>query len=202
MGRVLGTGSYAVVMEALHKPSGKCVAIKIYERCNVMIQKKMDYVRREITVMKNIEHDNLIKLYEVISTPKEICIAMELAKGVSLLNYMEAHEGGKLSEKEACVIFKGIVLGIKHCHDNNIIHRDIKLENIIVDESLNVKVIDFGFSTWVTAGQRLGLFCGTPSYMPPELVRRRKYSGPPVDVWSLGVLLYTCLLYTSPSPRD
>jgi len=193
IGSVLGIGSYGVVKEALHKASGENVAIKVYERYKVLTTQKMNYVKREITVMKNIDHKNLTKLHEVICTPKEIFIVMEFIKGISLLDYMESQVDKRINEREAIEIFKQIVSGIKYCHNNNIIHRDIKLENIIIDNSLNVKIIDFGFSTWTIRGQRLKLFCGTPSYMPPEIVRKRSYNGPPIDIWSLGVLLYTML---------
>ena len=83
--------------------------------------------------------------------------------------------------------------GISYCHSSNIIHRDIKLENILLDSSNNVKIIDFGFATVNTPGSKSRLFCGTPSYMAPEIVGKRENPGPGADVWALGVLLFVML---------
>jgi MAP/microtubule affinity-regulating kinase len=75
----------------------------------------------------------------------------------------------------------------------NIAHRDIKLENIILDEELNPKIIDFGFSTCIQADKKIKIFCGTPSYMAPEVVQRKEYRGEGADIWALGVMLFVCI---------
>jgi MAP/microtubule affinity-regulating kinase len=96
-------------------------------------------------------------------------------------------------------IFKQVAEGVAYLHQQNIVHRDIKLDNILVEESTRmVKLIDFGFSVVVAGGQRLKVFCGTPSYMSPEIVRKNEYDGKPVDVWALGVLLFVLLTGTFP----
>ena len=79
---------------------------------------------------------------------------------------------------------------MNYCHSKNIVHRDLKLENILIDESRNIKLIDFGFSIITPYDKKLSIFCGTPSYMAPELVEKKEYFGPPVDVWALGIILY------------
>ena len=86
-----------------------------------------------------------------------------------------------------------MLIGIEYCHQKNITHRDIKLENILLDENKNIKIIDFGFSTCCSHEKKEKIFCGTPSYMSPEIVSRVEYAGPQVDIWALGVVLYVLL---------
>lgn len=88
--------------------------------------------------------------------------------------------------------------GIRYCHNRCITHRDIKLENVLIDQDNNVKIIDFGFSTCIPNERKVKIFCGTPSYMAPEIVQKKEYRGPPADVWALGVLLFTILCGTFP----
>jgi serine/threonine protein kinase len=98
-----------------------------------------------------------------------------------------------LPEEEAKRVFKQCVEGIRYCHTRAITHRDIKLENLLLDDEKNVKVIDFGFSTCIPNDKKVKIFCGTPSYMAPEIVNKTEYCGPPADIWALGVLLFTIL---------
>ena len=99
-----------------------------------------------------------------------------------------------MAEIEAKYIWQQVVFAIHYLHQRNVTHRDIKLENILLDETrTRVKMIDFGFSTWFPHEKKVKIFCGTPSYMAPEIVSKIEYSGPPADVWALGVLLYALL---------
>lgn len=123
---------------------------------------------------------------------------MELVNGVSLLNYLKSHPNRKIDEGIVKHIFNQIISGITYIHAKNISHGDIKLENILIDKSNNVKIIDFGFSTHNSNGKLLNFFCGTPSYMPPEIIKRKNYVGAHADLWSIGVLLYTLLCGSFP----
>ncbi|VDD82010.1 unnamed protein product [Mesocestoides corti] len=96
-----------------------------------------------------------------------------------------------MKEKDARVKFRQIVSAVQYCHAKNIVHRDLKAENLLLDESMNLKIADFGFSNNYSSGRKLDTFCGSPPYAAPELFLGRKYDGPEVDVWSLGVILYT-----------
>lgn len=99
-----------------------------------------------------------------------------------------------MPELEAKFLWKQVVQGIYYCHARNVTHRDVKLENILLDETKQrVKLIDFGFSTCIPHEKKIKLFCGTPSYMAPEIVAKSEYSGPPADIWALGVLLFALL---------
>lgn len=123
---------------------------------------------------------------------------MEYTGHASLYSYLKAKPGRKLKEDECKYIFKQIVEGISYLHSKNIIHRDIKLENLLLDENKTLKIIDFGFSVCVKSDQKINNFCGTPTYMAPEIVSKKDYFGPPIDVWALGVLLYVLLCGTFP----
>lgn len=134
-----------------------------------------------------------MQLFEIIDTHKYVILVMEYVGGGSLHGYLKKRPNRRLEENDAKRITKQILDGLKYCHTRCITHRDIKLENILMDENDNVKLIDFGFSTCIPNEKKIKLFCGTPSYMAPEIVRKTEYCGPPADIWALGVLLFTIL---------
>ena len=190
----IGKGSYAVVKQALHRPSQMRVAIKMYDKISLFDIQKKNSVNREIEVLKIINHENVLKLYEVIETSKYINVITELIFGVSLLDLIKNKKTHRIEEAECKKIFYQIVSGINYCHIKNISHRDIKLENILWNEKEEkAKIIDFGFGVKSQKNVYQKFFCGTPSYMPPEIVLKKKYIAQYADIWSLGVLLYTML---------
>jgi serine/threonine protein kinase len=123
---------------------------------------------------------------------------MELIEGESLLNYVRSFPERKLEEKNCKFIFKQIIEALFYLHENNIIHRDIKLENIIIKNKTEIKIIDFGFSICAPRDKFLDFFCGTPNYMPPEIILKKDYLGEFSDIWSIGILLYTILCGSFP----
>lgn len=138
--------------------------------------------------MRLLNHKNIVKLYEVIDTPDELYLIMEYVSGGEIFDYLVAH--GRMKEKDARKHFRQIVGAVAYCHSLHIIHRDLKAENLLLDENMNVKIADFGFSNQFSPGQKLNTWCGSPPYAAPELFQGKEYSGPEVDVWSLGVVLY------------
>jgi MAP/microtubule affinity-regulating kinase len=143
--------------------------------------------------MEKMKQKNIIQLHEIIDTTKYVILIMEYVGGGSLHGYLKSKQTRRLEEWDAKRIFKQIVEGINYCHLRCITHRDIKLENLLLDELNEIKIIDFGFSTCVPNDKKIKIFCGTPSYMAPEIVLKTEYCGPPADIWALGVLLFTIL---------
>eukprot|EP01022_Parablepharisma_sp_SALTPOND_P008027 TRINITY_DN135091_c3_g1_i1.p1 TRINITY_DN135091_c3_g1~~TRINITY_DN135091_c3_g1_i1.p1 ORF type:complete len:508 (-),score=40.44 TRINITY_DN135091_c3_g1_i1:1141-2664(-) len=198
VGKQIGQGAYAVVKEATHKKTLVKYAIKVYEKYRLLDPQRKRSVNREISVLRKLMHPNIVQLHETIDTPKQLLLVLELIKGRSMYSYLKSREGRKLKEDEARSLLKQVVSGISYCHQHNVSHRDIKMENLLLEEGGKVKIIDFGFAACVPANEKLKVFCGTPSYMAPEIVNKQEYLGPPADIWSIGVLMYALLCGTYP----
>ncbi|XP_068729203.1 MAP/microtubule affinity-regulating kinase 3-like isoform X4 [Montipora capricornis] len=186
--KTIGKGNFAKVKLAKHVPTGKEVAIKIIDKTQLN-PSSLQKLFREVRIMKFLDHPNIVKLYEVIETDKTLYLVMEYASGGEVFDYLVAH--GRMKEKEARSKFRQIVSAVQYCHQKHVIHRDLKAENLLLDGDMNIKIADFGFSNEFTPGNKLDTFCGSPPYAAPELFQGKKYDGPEVDVWSLGVILYT-----------
>ena len=189
----LGKGSYAVVKLGLHKVTKNKYAIKIYSKYSLIDPQKRNTVKNEINILKQIDNENVMKLYEVIDTPSNLYLVLEYINGISLLEIIKNEKYHFIKEQRAKKIFLQVVKGISYCHKKNIFHRDIKLENILVLKDDTIKIIDFGFGVKCNRDTYQKLFCGTPSYMAPEIVKKEKYVACYSDIWSLGVLFFTML---------
>ncbi|XP_033971757.1 MAP/microtubule affinity-regulating kinase 4 isoform X1 [Trematomus bernacchii] len=186
--KTIGKGNFAKVKLARHILTGREVAIKIIDKTQLN-PTSLQKLFREVRIMKTLNHPNIVKLFEVIETEKTLYLIMEYASGGEVFDYLVAH--GRMKEKEARAKFRQIVSAVHYCHRKNIVHRDLKAENLLLDADSNIKIADFGFSNEFTAGSKLDTFCGSPPYAAPELFQGKKYDGPEVDIWSLGVILYT-----------
>lgn len=193
MGSEIGKGAYAVVRTAYHRPTKLRVAVKIYDKASAQFTVIAKSIEKEIKILRKLDHPNIMKLYETIETEEHLYLISEHVLGSSLLSYVRRRSSKGLDENDAKPIFRAILQAVSYCHARNISHRDIKLENILIDTKGNVKLIDFGFSTCVPSEKKCKLFCGTPSYMSPEIVRKTEYLGAPVDIWACGVMLYVML---------
>eukprot|EP00163_Fabomonas_tropica_P026691 TRINITY_DN5012_c0_g1_i1.p1 TRINITY_DN5012_c0_g1~~TRINITY_DN5012_c0_g1_i1.p1 ORF type:complete len:725 (-),score=141.90 TRINITY_DN5012_c0_g1_i1:112-2286(-) len=190
MGRTLGSGAFATVKMATHTLTGYDVAIKI-------CKKGADYedterFHREIQTLRHLDHPCIVRLLEIIDSSDKTYVVMELVSEVTLFDYIV--QQGRLTEPEACYLFRSILAGVYYCHKHKVVHRDLKPENVLVTESKDIKLLDFGMCNVVKAGQLMSTSCGSPSYVAPEILTGKSYSGPEVDIWSLGVILYamTC----------
>ena len=196
-GRLLGKGAFGKVNLCLHTLTGRLVAIKSINKEKIKTERQRQKIKQETAIMEALSKSkNIVKIFETYETKKHICIVMEYICAGDLLTYIKKRS--KLTEPVAKFIFKQIILGIKHIHDNGIIHRDIKLDNILLDLDNNIKICDFGVSRKINLGEILFEQCGTPAYIAPEILINKGYEGFGVDIWSAGVVLYAMLSGTVP----
>lgn len=183
--KAIGHGGFSQVKLARHLLTGAEVAVK------VLSKKKGNFSgHSEANMMMGLEHPNVIQLFQVIETSQHIYIVMEHASGGQLLDHIKS---GGMKEEEARRLFRQIVCAVGHCHRKYIAHRDLKVENIMVDARGNIKLLDFGISMKFTPGQKMRGFQGTLPYLAPEIIQRQEYEAHLVDIWSLGVILYYML---------
>ncbi|XP_029012880.1 NUAK family SNF1-like kinase 1 [Betta splendens] len=190
----LGKGTYGKVKKAVERGSLKTVAIKSIRKERIVDDLDRVHIQREIEITSSLRHHNIIRFYEVFESRDKIVIVMEFASRGELYDYIQ--ERRRLPEPEARSIFRQITSAVHYCHKNGVVHRDLKLENILLDQDLNVKLADFGLSNHFQRGSLLQTYCGSPLYAAPEIVKGLPYLGPEVDCWALGVLLYA-LVYSS-----
>ena len=188
----LGSGGFGKVVLGTHIPTGEKVAIKIMDKEQILSD-ELNKVRvlNEISILKIVRHNNIIKLYEVMETPQKIYLVMEYCDSGEMFDYIVAKQ--HLTENQACVFFQEIIDALTYLHSQNIVHRDVKPENILLQtfgNTLTCKLIDFGISRTYTLDKLITTPCGTASYAPPEMHRGEEYYGLLSDVWSAGVLLY------------
>ncbi|XP_068732738.1 testis-specific serine/threonine-protein kinase 3-like [Montipora capricornis] len=197
LGDSLGKGSYAVVKVAFSKKLKRQVAIKIIIKKKAPQDYLTKFLPREIAVMKQLNHPNVIGLNEAIETSSRIFLVMDMADGGDLLDYIKTN--GAISESEARCFFRQLVEASEYLHSMDVVHRDLKCENILLDHNKNILLSDFGFARtqpveYNTGRRKLSrTFCGSYAYAPPEILRGIAYDGTRTDVWSLGVVLFTML---------
>jgi serine/threonine-protein kinase SRK2 len=196
----LGAGNFGVARLLRHKETKELVAMKYIER-----GRKIDEnVAREIINHRSLRHPNIIRFKEVILTPTHLAIVMEYASGGEL--FERICNAGRFSEAEARYFFQQLICGVDYCHSLQICHRDLKLENTLLDGSPAplLKICDFGYSKSSLLHSRPKSTVGTPAYIAPEVLSRREYDGKHADVWSCGVTLYVMLVggYPFEDPDD
>ncbi|KAI9892423.1 MAG: hypothetical protein M1814_001380 [Vezdaea aestivalis] len=219
LGRTLGKGSTARVRLAKHEITGQLAAIKIvskkagsFTRSHSLANDKMKAlmredeteqarrlpfgIEREVVIMKLIEHPNVIQLYDVWENRNELYLVLEYVDGGELWQHL--YDRGRFGERQAVGLFRQILSAISHCHQFNICHRDMKPENILLDKDGNIKLADFGMAALQPQGVMLLTSCGSPHYAAPELLEGKQYNGSKVDVWAIGVILYSLLAGSLP----
>ncbi|KIM27350.1 hypothetical protein M408DRAFT_71417 [Serendipita vermifera MAFF 305830] len=212
IGEMLGRGASGRVKLARHATTGKMAAVKILNlhpslssrssnmtSAGAKAEKMLLAAEREIAVMKLLDHPNIMKMYDVWSSPNELYLVLEYVQGGELFDYL-CSRGSRLPLLEAVAIIKQIFAAVNYCHRFNICHRDLKPENILLIDETHVKVADFGMSTLDSLNGLLRTSCGSPHYASPEIVRGHLYSGASSDIWSCGVILFA--LITSRLPFD
>ncbi|CAA2961334.1 CBL-interacting serine threonine- kinase 1 [Olea europaea subsp. europaea] len=194
LGRTVGEGNFGKVKYAKNVDSGQSFAIKILEKNRIIDLKITDQIKREIGTLKLIKHPNVVRLHEVLASKTKIYMVLEYVNGGELFDRISSK--GKLSEAEGRKFFQQLIDGVSYCHNRGVFHRDLKLENVLIDANGNIKISDFGLSALPQHFRDDGLLhttCGSPNYVAPEILSNRGYNGATSDTWSCGVILYVIL---------
>ncbi|CAJ1971740.1 unnamed protein product [Sphenostylis stenocarpa] len=196
----IGSGNFAVAKLVRDNCTNELFAVKFIER-GLKID---EHVQREIMNHRSLKHPNIIRFKEVQLTPTHLAIVMEYASGGEL--FERICTAGRFSEDEARFFFQQLISGVSYCHSMQICHRDLKLENTLLDGSTapRVKICDFGYSKSSVLHSQPKSTVGTPAYIAPEVLTRKEYDGKIADVWSCGVTLYVMLVgaYPFEDPAD
>ena len=199
-GRVIGRGAFGKVNIGLNILTGRIVAIKSFNKKNLINESAKNKILYETNLMRGLCHPSVTKILETFECENYMLIIMEYISGGNLQNFVKKRR--KLCEKTAKILFRQIIQGIRYIHSRGIVHRDIKLENILLDLNNIIKICDFGVGKLIKPNTILKDQCGTPIYMAPEILKGNGYKGFPVDVWSAGVALYIMLSGTLPFNKD
>ncbi|XP_071925599.1 serine/threonine-protein kinase SAPK2-like isoform X1 [Coffea arabica] len=196
----IGSGNFGVAKLVRERWTKELFAVKFIERG----QKIDEHVQREIMNHRSLKHPNIIRFKEVLLTPTHLAIVMEYAAGGEL--FARICNAGRFNEDEARFFFQQLISGVSYCHSMQICHRDLKLENTLLDGSLapRVKICDFGYSKSAVFHSQPKSTVGTPAYIAPEVLSKKEYDGKLADVWSCGVTLYVMLVgaYPFEDPTD
>ena len=185
--KTLGSGSFSTVWKCKHKETNKIVAIKIIEKTNLVEDQK---ILREIEILKKLNHPFILSIYDYFEDNDNFFLVQEFLEGGNLVDYLKKYS--YFEENLACKLFSQIISALDYLHNHKfIIHRDLKCENLLLDENYNIRIIDFGFSNIFTEQNPFfNTSCGSPAYTPPELIKGELYSKN-ADIWSLGIVLFT-----------
>lgn len=187
----LGSGSFGVVKKCRKKSNGKEYAVKMIDKAKVDV---LDDLQREVKVMSQLEHPNIVRLYEVYDEPKQMCLVLEMVEGGELFDRVA--EATFFSEKDAARTIAQLCDALAYMHARDIVHRDLKPDNILLSSAAldaPIKITDFGFARTMAGSEIMKTACGTPEYVAPEVLRNEGYTSGAVDMWSTGVILYVLL---------
>ena len=200
LGRTLGEGTFGKVKHAVNQESQEAVAIKVLDKEKIQKQNMGNQIKKEISIMKMVKHKYIVGMIEVLASKSKIFIVLELVTGGELFDKIV--RDGKLAEDQALFYLGQLVEGVSYCHKLGVCHRDLKPENLLLDESGNLKISDFGLSSLYVGDANgdgasrteiLHTTCGTPNYVAPEVLADKGYDGKKADVWSIGVILYVLI---------
>ncbi|XP_022095509.1 testis-specific serine/threonine-protein kinase 1-like [Acanthaster planci] len=188
---IIGEGPYSQVRKVYSRKLNRYFAFKRISKLRAPKEAVDKFLPREITIMQQLAHERLVDMEAVLVTEHYTFILMEYIPHGDLTNYINRR--GHLCEEEARMLFHQLLDAVSYLHALDVVHRDIKCDNIMLDEHYNVKLGDFGFATMCEAGQKLSEFCGSYAYTAPEVLAGEAYGGKKADVWSMGVVLYAML---------
>ncbi|KAG7995660.1 hypothetical protein I3843_01G121200 [Carya illinoinensis] len=194
LGRTLGEGNFGKVKLAKNIETGQSFAVKILEKTKIINLKITDQIKREIATLKLLKHPNVVRLHEVLASKTKIYMVLEYVTGGELFDRIASK--GRLKENVGRKVFQQLIDAVSYCHTKGVFHRDLKLENVLIDARGSIKISDFGLSALPQHLRGDGLLhttCGSPNYIAPEILANRGYDGATSDIWSCGVILYVIL---------
>lgn len=196
--KTIGKGIFSVVKLATHTITGINLAIKLIDKTRLDAENLIK-IYRESEILKKLHHPNIVRLFQVMETPRLLCLVMEFLPNGEVFDYIATH--GRFSEDQARVKFMDVLCAVDYAHSCGIVHRDLKAENLLFDADMNIKLIDFSFGTHhleSSSQPLLTTWCGSPPYAAPEIFKGEPYVGAKADIWSLGVVLYVMVCGTLP----
>jgi len=195
--QTVGTGSFGRVKLIKHKTSGRYLALKILTKAEIVKLKQVDHILSEVTILNSLDHPLLIKMFGMAQTDRYLYIAMEYVSGGELFTYLRTVQN--LKNDDAKFYAAQIAMMFEHLHSMDIVYRDLKPENLLIDTSGYLKLTDFGFAKKLDG--RTYTLCGTPEYLAPEILLQKGH-GKPVDWWCLGIIIYEMLVGIDPFSDD
>ena len=196
----IGEGTFSIVRLGINNETKEKVAIKILEKSKIYRKDDLERIEREIKILKNFNHLNIIKIIEILESKKNHYFIMEYCENGELFNHIVEME--KLSDKESSYYYYQLINGLEYIHSKGIVHRDLKPENLLLGKGNILKIIDFGLSNFYNGFNLLETPCGSPCYASPEMVSGNKYNGFKIDIWSTGIILYAMLCGYLPFEDD
>ncbi|XP_061384456.1 serine/threonine-protein kinase D1 isoform X3 [Danaus plexippus] len=201
-GEVLGSGQFGIVYGGLHRDTQRPVAIKVIDKLRFPTKQEAQ-LKNEVAILQNLSHPGVVNLERMFETPERIFVVMEKLKG-DMLEMILSHEKGRLTERITKFLVAQILVALKHLHEKNIVHCDLKPENVLLSSHETfpqVKLCDFGFARIIGEKSFRRSVVGTPAYLAPEVLRNKGYNRS-LDMWSVGVIVYVSLSGTFPFNED
>jgi serine/threonine protein kinase len=196
-GKFLGKGGFAKCYEAIDCESKAKYAIKIVNKASVQKPRAYAKLKSEIAIHRNLAHERVVKMYTYFEDTENVYILLELCPCSTLNDLLRKKR--RFSEPEALYYMYDLIMGVKYLHRHRVLHRDLKLGNLFLDEQMKLKIGDFGLAAQLEhEGEKKKTICGTPNYIAPEILDGKTGHSYEVDVWSIGVILYTCLFGRPP----
>ncbi|XP_076031444.1 serine/threonine-protein kinase D3 isoform X2 [Oratosquilla oratoria] len=199
---VLGSGQFGIVYGGVHRKSARAVAIKVIDKMRFPTKQEAA-LKNEVSILQNLRHQGVVNLERMFETPERIFVVMEKLKG-DMLEMILSSEKGRLSERITKFLIEQILIALKHLHSKNIVHCDLKPENVLLSSNSDfpqVKLCDFGFARIIGESSFRRSVVGTPAYLAPEVLRNKGYNRS-LDMWSVGVIVYVSLSGTFPFNED
>ena len=197
---VIGKGSYAKVLLVKKKDNGRIYAMKILKKENIELKKQQHHVKAERDILVGLEDcPFIVKLYYTFQTEKKLYFVLEYCPGGEIFSLLQKKR--RLSEEQTRFYAAQMVLALEHLHQQDIVYRDLKPENVLIDVNGYIKITDFGLSRMNVKVNEAKTICGTPEYLAPEIVLKLGY-GKPVDWWTLGSMIYEMMVGIPPFYTD